>query len=40
MKYCTNIGIDTHSKKNSVCAIVAGGRTECAPTWETAVSHC
>lgn len=23
MKYCTNIGIDTHSKKNSVCAIVA-----------------
>ena len=23
MKYCTNIGIDAHSKKNSVCAIVA-----------------
>lgn len=22
MKYCTNIGIDAHSKKNSVCAIV------------------
>ena len=23
MKYCTNIGIDAHSRKNSVCAIVA-----------------
>lgn len=23
MKYCTSIGIDTHSRKNSVCAIVA-----------------
>ena len=23
MKYCTSIGIDAHSKKNSVCAIVA-----------------
>lgn len=23
MKYCTNVGIDTHSAKNSVCALVA-----------------
>jgi transposase len=32
MKYCTNIGIDAHSKKNSVCAIVDATGEVCEAT--------